>query len=76
MIEEIASFPLLRGVRGEAPRDLEALTEFLVKFSWLPFQYPELDEVDLNPVFLLPQGLVVGDVRVIRSHHTKEQVGT
>jgi acyl-CoA synthetase (NDP forming) len=76
MIQEIASFPLLRGVRGEAPRDLEALTELLVKFSWLPFQYPELDEVDLNPVFLLPQGLVVGDVRVIRSNHTKEQVGT
>jgi len=76
MIQEIRSFPLLRGVRGEAPRDLDALAELLVKFSWLPFQYPELEEVDLNPIFLLSEGLVVGDIRVIRSNHTKEQVGT
>jgi acetyltransferase len=76
MIQEIRSFSLLQGARGQAPRDLEALAELLVKFSWLPFQYPELDEVDLNPVFLLSQGLVVGDVRVIRRNYTKEQVST
>ena len=38
----------------------------LVNFSRLPFRYPEIAEVDLNPVFVLPKGLVVGDVRVIR----------
>jgi acetyltransferase len=67
MIREIKSFPLLEGVRGEMPRDLDALADTLVTFSQLPFLYPAIDEVDLNPVFLLAQGggLLAGDVRVI-----------
>jgi acetyltransferase len=66
MIREIRAFPILKGVRGEPPRDLDALAETLVNFSRLTFLYPEIAEVDLNPVFLLQKGLVVGDVRVIR----------
>ncbi len=66
MIREIKSFPLLEGVRGQKPCDLGALADVLVSFSQLPFRYPEIDEIDLNPVFLFSEGLVVGDVRVIR----------
>ncbi len=70
MIQEIKSFPLLKGVRGQKPCDLDALADVLVNFSLLPFRYPEIGEIDLNPVFSFSKGLVVGDVRVIR----KEQV--
>jgi len=66
MIHEIHSLPLLQGARGRAPCDLEALAQVLVNFSQLPFRYPQVAEIDLNPVFLLPRGLVVGDVRVIK----------
>lgn len=66
MIREIKSLPLLQGVRGQEPRDLDSLADVLVNFSRLLFRYPEIGEVDLNPVFLFSQGLVVGDVRVIR----------
>ena len=67
MVSQIASFPLLEGIRGEPRRDLDALFDVLVRFSQLPFLYPDLDQVDLNPVFLFPEGegLLVGDVRVI-----------
>ena len=65
MIREIRSFPILQGVRGQAPRDLDALADTLVRFSRLPFLYPDISEIDLNPVFSLSAGLVVGDVRVI-----------
>jgi len=67
MIREIEALPLLEGVRGQAPRDLDGLADVLVTFSELPIRYPELAEVDLNPVFLFEEGdgLVVGDVRVI-----------
>jgi acetyltransferase len=68
MIRELRSFPLLQGVRGQAQRDLDALADVLVEFSRLPFRYPKIGEVDLNPVFLLEEGLVVGDVRVIRAN--------
>jgi acyl-CoA synthetase (NDP forming) len=67
MIREIKSLPLLEGARGQPPRDLDALAGVLVKFSQLPFRYPDVGEVDLNPVFLFSKGLVVGDVRVIRN---------
>jgi acetyltransferase len=66
MIQEIKYLPLLKGARGQAPRDLDALADVLVTFSQLPFQYPEISEIDLNPVFLFSEGLVVGDVRIIR----------
>lgn len=65
MIREIRSFPILKGIRGQAPRDLDALAEALVTLSQLPFHYPEIAEIDLNPVFALSKGLAVGDVRVI-----------
>ena len=67
MMGELTSLPLLEGVRGEAPRDLDALADVLVRFSQLPFQYPTIQELDLNPVFLFREGegLLVGDVRVI-----------
>jgi acyl-CoA synthetase (NDP forming) len=65
MIREIRSFPILEGVRGQPPRDLDALADVLVSFSRLPFRYPEISELDLNPVFVFTKGLRVGDARVI-----------
>lgn len=74
MIREIRSFPILQGARGRAPRDLVALAETLACFSQLPFRYPEIAEIDLNPVFLFSEGLAVGDVRVIgRSNRQGEE---
>jgi len=65
MIRQIRAYPLLTGARGKAPCDLEALAETIVRFSELPFRYPTLQEIDLNPLFVFPQGLAVGDVRII-----------
>jgi acetyltransferase len=66
MIRELRSLPLLTGARGRPPCDLEALADTLVNFSQLPFRYPQIREIDLNPFFLLADGLWVGDVRVIK----------
>jgi hypothetical protein len=38
----------------------------VVTLSRLPFLYPEIAEIDLNPVFVRRQGVVIGDVRIIR----------
>jgi acetyltransferase len=65
MIQGLRSLPLLQGARGEPPCDLEALAALLVDISQLPFRYPFISEVDLNPVFVFPEGLLVGDVRII-----------
>jgi acetyltransferase len=66
MIQGLKSLPLLQGARGKPPCDLEALAATLADFSQLPFRYPEISEVDLNPIFVFPEGLIIGDVRIVR----------
>jgi acetyltransferase len=65
MIHDIKSIRMLTGARGAQPCDLNAIAELLVRVSELPFDYPEITEMDLNPVFAMPEGALVGDVRVI-----------
>jgi acetyltransferase len=66
MILELRSYPILKGSRGQIPCDLDSLAHLIEIFSQLPFLYPDIMEVDLNPVFLFQTGLIVGDVRVIK----------
>ena len=65
MINEIKMLPLLQGVRGQKAVNFNLLEETMVKFSMLPFKYPDISELDLNPLFLTERGVLVGDVRVI-----------
>jgi acetyltransferase len=67
MINEIKMLPLLQGVRGQKAVNFDLLEETMVKFSMLPFKYPEVAELDLNPLFLTEKEILVGDVRVITS---------
>ena len=66
MIAELRGAAILRGVRGKTPRDLNALAELLAGISHLPFRFPEIAELDFNPVFLLEEGAAIADVRIIR----------
>lgn len=66
MIRELKAYPILSGARGQAPCDLDALAETVARFSQLPFLFPEIQEIDLNPIFLYQKGLLAADVRVIR----------
>ncbi len=63
MMREVRGYPLLAGVRGQAPADLEALTSTLQAAAWLLEAFPEINELDLNPVLVGPEGAVVADGR-------------
>lgn len=65
MIEETKSSPILNGVRGEAPYDKKALIHLLLVCSNVMESYPEIVEMDLNPVILHGEGLSIVDARVI-----------
>jgi acyl-CoA synthetase (NDP forming) len=65
MIRELKSFPVLQGARGQAGGDLDALATLISKVSELPFLFPQVSELDINPVFLLAQGVLIGDIRVV-----------
>ena len=65
MINEIKGFEILKGVRGEGPKDIKAIKNLLLKISQLALENPEISEIDLNPVFVFEKGLQVIDARMI-----------
>jgi acetyltransferase len=50
MIGEIKAYPLLGGVRGERPADINAIEEALLRLSQLVSDFPEIVEMDINPL--------------------------
>jgi acyl-CoA synthetase (NDP forming) len=65
MVREVKGYPLIAGLRGQKTRDEEALVDLLLAISQLVTEHGEIKELDLNPVCLYEQGLLVLDVRVI-----------
>lgn len=65
MITEIKGYEILKGVRGEGPKDIKAIKTLLMKISQLSIENPEINEIDLNPIFVFKEGLQVVDARMI-----------
>ncbi len=67
MLREVRGYPLLTGVRGQPAVDLHALTNTLQAAAWLLDAFPQISELDLNPVIVGAEGAVVADGRAILS---------
>jgi len=65
MIREIKGYSMLEGYRGSPPADLSKIQELLLSMSKFVSDHPEIDEIDLNPVFAYPDSVLVADARVI-----------
>ena len=64
MIDELRGARLLRGYRGSPPADEAGAARRLLRVSELVRVAPEIQELDLNPVIVLPSGACVADVRL------------
>jgi acetyltransferase len=65
MIQETKSFPILNGARGRKPLDTKAVRRLLLLCSEIVEAYPEIEEMDLNPVIVYESGLSIVDARII-----------
>ena len=67
MIAEVRSARLLDGVRGQPPADRAALVDALLRVSQLAVDHPQISELDINPLLVMPagHGVVAVDARVI-----------
>jgi acetyl coenzyme A synthetase (ADP forming)-like protein len=65
MLDGIQAAEILRGVRGAKPVDREALSSMIQRVSALVADFPEISELDLNPVFATDKGATAADVRVV-----------
>ena len=66
MIKSVKAYSMLKGVRGEPMSDIDSLVDILLRFSQLCMDFPEILEVDLNPikVFEHGKGCYVIDVKM------------
>ena len=70
MVKAIKGYRLLTGYRGQQAVDLKAIEDVLLRISHLAETIPQICELDLNPVFALPEGqgcrVVDARIRVMR----------
>jgi acetate---CoA ligase (ADP-forming) len=70
MLRGTRSYALLQGARGQAPVDLEAIASALQRISQLATDYPQIKELDINPLIVGPVGVqaYVADARMTLSN--------
>lgn len=64
MIMETKAFTLLRGYRGQKPADISALVDIVARVAQLVIDFPEITEMDINPVFAYWSGAQALDVKI------------
>jgi acetyltransferase len=65
MLTGIRGVAILKGVRGAPPADFAALGEALQRVSQLAVDFPEIEELDINPLLAFPSGVTAIDARVL-----------
>lgn len=77
MLEELRIFPLLTGYRGKPAVDMDRLIEALIRLSYLAADFPEIEELDINPLLVSADGVMALDARIVfnpdlRSGHSRQ----
>ncbi len=63
-LSRLKMFPLLKGIRGQKSIDIDQFTDIILKISRLIQQYPQITELDLNPVLANSEEVVIVDNRI------------
>ncbi|WP_003543000.1 acetate--CoA ligase alpha subunit [Desulfotomaculum nigrificans] len=64
MISETKAFTLLRGYRGERPADMISLIDMVARTAKLVTDFPEISEMDINPLFAYEDGVSALDIKI------------
>jgi acetyltransferase len=65
MLQSLRAWPLLEGYRGLPGVELERLVETIIRFSYLVADYPEIRELDINPLLATPEEVVALDAAAV-----------
>jgi acetyltransferase len=65
MLEHLRMRPLLEGFRGKPPVDVSRLVEIMIRLSYVAVDFPQIRELDINPLVVLPQGALALDARIL-----------
>ncbi len=70
MIESLKIYPLLKGYRGHPPKNITKLVEVMIRLSYLAADYPEIQELDINPIIITANDVVALDAHVVLDEET------
>jgi len=67
MIKEVKAYKILKGTRGNKGRDINSIKEILMRLSQLALDFPQIKELDMNPVIALEEGMgcYVADAKIM-----------
>jgi len=67
MIKGTKGYQILKGYRGQSSYDIESIVDYLLRLSQLVTDFPEIKELDMNPIKVLDdnKGIVVMDAKAI-----------
>jgi len=65
MLKSLKIYPLLEGYRGSKPKNIDKLIEVLIRLSYLAADYPEIEELDINPLIVTPDDVLALDARIV-----------
>jgi acetate---CoA ligase (ADP-forming) len=67
MIQEIKTYPLLAGIRGKNPRDIDSIVACIQRLAQLAVECPQISELDINPLIVSDagEGCRVADARIM-----------
>lgn len=65
MLQSLKIYPLLEGYRGSPPKNIDKLVEALIRLSYLAADYPEIEELDINPLIVTPDDVIALDARIV-----------
>jgi acyl-CoA synthetase (NDP forming) len=65
MVIKVKAYPLLKGYRNTPPADIDAIISVLLNTSKLVMDYPEIKELDFNPIMAYEKGVKTVDARIV-----------
>lgn len=65
MVSELKAYPILRGIRGRKPSDINSIVDAIVKVSEMMMELPQISEIDLNPTIAYEVGYKIVDARIL-----------
>ncbi|MGE5425315.1 MAG: GNAT family N-acetyltransferase [Syntrophothermus sp.] len=65
MLESLKIYPLLNGYRGSRQKNIEELIRVMIRLSYLAADYPEIAELDINPLLVTPGEIIALDARIV-----------
>ncbi|NOY94952.1 MAG: GNAT family N-acetyltransferase [Chlorobi bacterium] len=65
MLQSLKIYPLLTGYRGSKPKNIDKLIEVLIRMSYLAADYPEILELDINPLLVTHDDVIALDARIV-----------